>query len=187
MGGLCQDLNLCTSKRTCWPRGPFGWDLQDAVVLHFKPKHAQQELHWIGSLPGGLVCSFEIFAKAVRRKYSLVLFCREQFLEMYDSVMTAKIENYHLPITKMLRKFSLLCHTDKGCRAIPIVHFFNIIQGVGGSRTHVQKKVSFWRIWQSPSKKLPPNVQSEGGEGGSMAFWSCRNGITRDSQRSSVY
>ena len=56
-------------------------------------------------------------------KYSLVLFCREQFLEMYDSVMTAKIENYHLPITKMLRKFSLLCHTDKGCRAIPIVHF----------------------------------------------------------------
>ena len=34
------------------------------------------------------------FAKAVRRKYSLVLFCREQFLEMYDSVMTAKIENY---------------------------------------------------------------------------------------------
>ena len=37
MGGLCQDLNVCTSRRSCWPRGPFGWTFATPGNFSFKP------------------------------------------------------------------------------------------------------------------------------------------------------
>ena len=82
---------------------------------------------------------------------------------MYDSVMTAKIENYHLPITKMLRKFSLLCHTDKGCRAIPIVHFLTSFRVWGGVEPMFKRKFHFGEFDKVRQKSCHQMFKAKGG------------------------